>query len=344
MRTLARSSLVPSILLLIAVAVPAIGDEPSLAVGSQVVLKSRETPLRVGKDVVPSPERFHVYRVERVQGVWAWLTDQGVCGWVRASDVVRLERAVDHFTRAIRARPDDPWPYQMRGLIYGHLRDFEHAIDDDTEAIKLDPDDPVSYHNRGNARLARHDYDGAIDDYNRATDLDSKDAASYAHRALAWAAKREDDLAIADANQAIRLDPNDLAKYHQRALAWAAKQDDEQALADYAAALEIDPDDALAHNGLAWIWATASDPKVRDGRKAREAALRANALSGGENPYILGTLAAASAEEGDFAAAVRWQNQALDRFAKEHVDMAPHRQRLALYQADRPFRNEPGNR
>ena len=45
--------------------------------------------------------------------------------------------------------------------------------------------------------------------------------------------------------------------------------------------------------------------EVRDGEKAVEAALRAYELTGGKNPYVLGTLAAASAEDRDFQAAAR---------------------------------------
>jgi tetratricopeptide (TPR) repeat protein len=311
--------------------------------GGDVVLKSRETPLKVGKEVVARPDVFRVYRVARADGDWLWLTSDGPRGWVRAANVVPLEQAVAYFSAAIKERPDDPWAYQMRALVFAHFGDFEHAIADDSEAIKRDTGDPVSFHNRGNARLARKDYDGAIADYNRAIRLDPKDVSSYANRGLAWAAKGEYDLAIADDNQAIRLGPKDGAKYRQRALAWAALQEYDRALADYAQALKVDPDDVSALNGQAWVWATAPDDRVRDGRKAVESARRAEALSGGKNPYVLGTLAAACAEAGDFEEAVRWQTKAIERFVAEHLDAGPHRPRLALYKAGKAFRDARQN-
>ena len=341
MRARACTSLVWSVVAFAAVAARAEG--PAVPVGAQVVLKTRETALKAGKEVIARPDLFFVYRVERTSGDWLWLAADGTRGWVRTSDVVPLDQAIDYFTTVIKERPGEPWPYQMRGLVHAHLGEFDRAVADDTKAIELDPKDAVSYHNRGNARLALKDYDGAIQDYNRATTLDSKDAASYAHRALAWAAKRDYDLAIADDNQAIRLDARDVAKYHHRALAWLAKHDYEQALADYAQALKIDPRDALAYNGRAWIWATAPDPRVRDGRKAVESAQRALELGGATNPYFLGTLAAAYAEQGDFDAAVRWQSKALERFAAERLDPSPHRLRLALYRAGKPFRDTREN-
>lgn len=318
-------------------------ESPLFPTGRQVVLKSRESALKVGKDVVESPDAFRVYRVERVNGDWLWITAQGSRGWVRSGQVVPLDQALEYFTRIIDERPGDPWPRQMRGLVYAQFEDFERAVADDSAALQLDPANPIAYHNRGNARLAVGDRDGAIDDYNRATELDPKDAASYAQRALAWSAKHEYDLAIADDNQAIRLSPNDAGKYRQRAIDWTARQDFAQALADYAEALLINPNDALAYNGQAWIWATAPDASVRDGKKAVNSAERARELTRGTNPYILGTLAAASAEAGKFNAAVHWQTEALKQFAARNIDLNPHRQRLELYRAGKPFRDAPRN-
>ena len=54
---------------------------------------------------------------------------------------------------------------------------------------------------------------------------------------------------------------------------------------------------------LAWVLATASDAEFRDGQEAIKLAQRA-IRSGGENPIVLRTLAAALAENNRFAEAV----------------------------------------
>jgi tetratricopeptide (TPR) repeat protein len=57
------------------------------------------------------------------------------------------------------------------------------------------------------------------------------------------------------------------------------------------------------YNNYAWLLATAPDPSVRDPDAALRLARRAIELSPGPNPYYHGTLAAASAAQGDFASA-----------------------------------------
>ena len=64
-------------------------------------------------------------------------------------------------------------------------------------------------------------------------------------------------------------------------------------------------------NGLAWLLATASEQELRDGTSAVSLATRANALSAGQNPEILRTLAAAYAEAGQFEDAARNASSAL---------------------------------
>ena len=67
--------------------------------------------------------------------------------------------------------------------------------------------------------------------------------------------------------------------------------------------MSFDPDNADAANNIAWVRSTAADSDLRDGKEALELAQRA-IRSAGENPTVLRTLAAAQAENGQFAAAI----------------------------------------
>ncbi|MGO9528136.1 MAG: hypothetical protein ACLP0A_11240, partial [Verrucomicrobiia bacterium] len=72
---------------------------------------------------------------------------------------------------------------------------------------------------------------------------------------------------------------------------------------------------------------------------AVELARRANELCGGKNPLILHTLAAALAEAGQFAEAVRACQQAIglaQAAGQQHLVEALNGE-LKLYQAERPF-------
>ena len=324
-----------------ATATPPPGLTSGPAVGARVIARSAETVLKVGSTVVASERLHRVYRVARRDGPWLWLVSGEVRGWARAEDVIPFDRAIDHFTREIARDPKNAWAFLMRGIVAYDLKDYDRALADDTEAIRLDPKDAVAYHNRGNAWLAKKESGRAIADYDAAIRLDPKDAASYHNRARARETARDYHLAIADENLAIRLDPKDAAKYHLRARAWAAVGAYDQALDDAARAVALDPEDASALNIRAWIWATCPEAKYRSGKQGVEAATRACALTGGRDPYLLGTLAAASAEAGDFRAAVDWQTKALARFRAAGGNIEKDRERLALYRAGKPFRDAP---
>ena len=80
---------------------------------------------------------------------------------------------------------------------------------------------------------------------------------------------------------------------------------------------------------------------IRNGARAVELGRTAAELSGWKDANSLDTLAAAYAEAGNFAEAVRWQEKALEspEFTKNQGPDA--RQRLALYRKQQPYRITP---
>jgi predicted Zn-dependent protease len=340
----AASALIPSaFLVLVAVrAEVGRGADESL-VGTRVIARVREATLMVGGTVVARGDIHRVYRVERAEGPWLWVVADGVRGWIRATDVIPFDRAIEHFTSEIREHPDSAWAYQMRGLIHYDRQEYDQAIADGDRTLKLNPRDAVAYYNRGNAFYAKREYAQAIADYNEVIRLDPRDMVTYVNRARAWTALNEHDLAVADLNEAVRLEPNDLANYHARARALIALGQYAHALEDYDRILQRAPDDAAALDGRAWIWATCGDEKLRSGPRAITDATRACILTNWKDPHELGTLAAAYAEAGDFLNAVAWQTRALERFAPNDARLEDHRRRLALYKERKPWREAPAS-
>src|SRR5208282_798188 len=85
----------------------------------------------------------------------------------------------------------------------------------------------------------------------------------------------------------------------------------DEAITHYQKALQIEPDNAEAQNNLAWVLATCPQASLRNGNQAVALARRANQLTGGGNPVVLGTLAAAYAEAGRFPEAEETAQRAL---------------------------------
>ncbi len=94
------------------------------------------------------------------------------------------------------------------------------------------------------------------------------------------------------------------------------------------------------HRGRAWLLATCPDARFRDGKAAVESAVRAAELTKWNNPVVLDTLAAAFAEAADFKAAVHWSGKALERMTATGMRWRAASDRLALYEAGKPYRQK----
>jgi Zn-dependent protease len=113
----------------------------------------------------------------------------------------------------------------------------------------------------------------------------------------------------------------------------------QKAIDDYREALRIQPKLASAHNNLAWLLATCPVDALRNGQEAIEHATMACNATGWCTPNFLGTLAAASAEIGDFDQAVRWHKRALaDPAYRKMYGETTVADRLRLYEQGLPCR------
>ena len=153
----------------------------------------------------------------------------------------------------------------------------DEAIAHSRIAINIHPDDAPAHNNLGAALAMRGEIDDAIVHFRRAVEIvpDFTLAHSSLDRALA---------------------------IHGRLL---------KMLAERRELLRSRPDDVALLNATAWLLATNPNESIRHGSEAVKLAQRAVRLSGGRQPALLGTLAAAYAETGQFADAVQTAQRAL---------------------------------
>jgi Flp pilus assembly protein TadD len=154
--------------------------------------------------------------------------------------------------------------------------------------------------------------------------------------------------AVAPLRHAIELQP-DGETHHTLALALAAAGQPGAAVDHFQEAIRLRPDWVQAWADLAWLRATSPDASTRDPTEAVRLASRAAELSGGRDPAILDTLAAAYASAGRFEEAIRTAELAESLCAAGSTPelAAEIRARLDLYRAGRPpisggFWVEPG--
>lgn len=236
----------------------------------------------------------------------------------------------------LRIAPDTAAAYQTRGLASREAGHPAAAALDFTQALRVAPTSVLARIARA---MTRHDlgqYEDAITDCDEVLRLAPTMATAFLVRGMCRTHLGDRDGAIEDFTEAAERTPTHPRPLVLRAAVRVQQGDPVGAVRDFLAALALAPRDATVFNSLAWLWATHSDPDVRDGKRATEAATRACELTDWRDPRMLDTLAAAQAECGDFSAAIVWADQAIARTdpsaAKDFQD------RLNLYRQGKPFR------
>ncbi len=160
---------------------------------------------------------------------------------------------------------------------------------------------------------------------------------------MALSAQGKTAEALACLKQASLLDPRHPQAQFQLGLTLDELGQSEDALAHLNEAVRLKPDSVPILWHTAWILATDPDPLMRDGVRAIELAKKAVDLSQGRDLQALDALAAALAENGQFAAAadVAWQ-ALMAAMAKSKVDFSTALAgRVRLYRQQLPYRQPP---
>jgi protein O-mannosyl-transferase len=146
--------------------------------------------------------------------------------------------------------------------------------------------------------------------------------------------------AIAQYRKALEMNPRDAEARSNLGSALARNGEVAQAIAQFRQALELRPDNLYILNNLAWWLATAADAPLRNGAEAVVLAQKANQLTGGGNPVVLHTLAAALAEAGRYGEACDTARLAGElALAKKNDPLARSlQQEIKLYEAGLPLR------
>jgi tetratricopeptide (TPR) repeat protein len=193
-----------------------------------------------------------------------------------ALDQGEYGQAIQDYKKALSSEPDDTlWSNHSRayndlGFAYLHEGQISNAVANFEKALVLEPSYPQAYFNLGRAFLTNNQPDVAVDCFQRA----------------------------------LALDPGVAEIHYKLANALVQLRRPAQAMAEYAETLRLNPGMDDAANNLAWLLATCSDRSLRDGPRAVKLARQASERSHGQNPVILGTLAAAFAEAGQLSEAV----------------------------------------
>jgi protein O-mannosyl-transferase len=177
----------------------------------------------------------------------------------------------------------------------------------------------MAHNNLTGALLDEGRTDAAIAHSQKALSLRPDDPESNANMAKALCQKGNTDQGIAYYQKALKIAPGKPATHNNLGNAFREKGQFTDAMSEYQKAIQLDPGYTAPHNNLALVLATCSNRSLRNGKRAVELAQRADQLSGGQNPIVLHTLAAAYSENRELPQAIEIAKEAM-RLARTKGD------------------------
>ncbi len=261
----------------------------------------------------------------------------------QAAILLSLDRqypaAVHHLRKALAAAPDHPAAYQQLAACLALMGQHHEVVSACEQGLRVDPFNPTLHQALAVAAAEMGDVTNAVLQLRLALALRPNWPEARSALAFALVSLGQPDEAAAQYEQAIQEKPDDPNLHYLYATTLALQGKEREVADQYRQVLALQPDRVEALNNLAWILATHPGDGLRNGAEAVRLAERACELSQHREPVLLGTLAAAYAEAGRFAEAIKTAEKARDLAAAAGLkDVAEkNTQLLALYRAGKPY-------
>jgi len=255
----------------------------------------------------------------------------------------RTEEAVAQYREALRIHPRYAEAHTNLGSASLQEGRTQESIAQYREACEINPADANAHCNLGVVLCQQGLIEEAIGQYREAVRINPAFAQAHYNLGNVLRQQGRTEEAISEYREAVRIDPAFTDAQHNLDSVLRQQAGIEEAIADAQEVLELHPANPAVQNNLAWMLATASQASLRNGARAVLLATQASQESGGKNPLILRTLAAAYAQAGQFPNAVQTAQMALQAAGPQgNTALAGAlRREIKLYGAAQPYRDPP---
>jgi choline-sulfatase len=249
------------------------------------------------------------------------------------------EKAVELLESLVQEEPDNPGAFALLAQLYRRAGRLTEAVEAYQRVLALRPDDAVIRLDAGRLLGELGRIDDAVEQLRQVAQEMPKYPDAHAYLALALAKQGQWAAAIEGFERALALDPGHEEARVGLSGVFEARRQPRDAAQVLREGLRLRPDCVKLANNLAWLLATASDRELRDGAEAVRLAEGIVERRGDDDPAILDTLAAAYAEAGRFADAVRTARRAVELASSaDQPDLSAEiAERLKNYEAHQPY-------
>jgi len=246
------------------------------------------------------------------------------------------------FTHAIAVTKDNAIAHINLGVALEQENRQPEALAEYRKAIEIEPNRFQARNNVANLLASMGLRDEAYREYQEALRLNPDASVAHINFATLLSEMGRFDEAMSEYSKATQLDPADSRSYYLMGKACLRHGLSAEAVKHFREALQREPNDFQTLTWLARVLAADHDSAVRNGTEAISLAERAENLTGGEQPFVLDTLAMAYAETGRFKDAATTVQKAIQVATASGAEktLPEMQQRLELYQSDKPYRED----
>jgi tetratricopeptide (TPR) repeat protein len=253
----------------------------------------------------------------------------------------KTKEAMKYFEKVEKDAPNRPVLHYNMASALSDNGQWDEAISELQKELVIQPEFAEAHNNLAVALSKKGHLDEAIAQFQKALLLNPNAPKVNYNLAGIFLQKGEMDAAIRHLKRELQIQPNQLDALNDLGIALSQEGLLSEALDQWQRTISVQPNNLNALCNLAWVYGTNPEPSIRNAKKALEFALRANELSGGNNPRILRLVAAAYAENGQFDEAIRVADKGA-KLARDVGNLAMAdvlMQNIASYQRNSPLRD-----
>jgi Flp pilus assembly protein TadD len=243
------------------------------------------------------------------------------------------------YLRAVAVSPLNDIPLIEGGITLANEGRNTEALALYQQAERIAPERYLIHNNLGNvlSLLGRHTE--ALAEYRTGISLRPNDAPLHDAAGEELATLGQFDAALREFSEAEKYDSTLATPHFETAKVDFKLGRDPEGVNEFRTALQLDPDNYQTLATIAHYLAASDDDATRDGKSALVLALKANEISGQNQPVVFDILGMAFAANGDFTNAVNCAQNALSLANAEKLKGTEQiSARLELYRKSLPWR------